>query len=64
MVLLPVGSKIGHLDGGEAIDPWYKIEGYKAEFDREESQFGDPPQERLVDHSDYGVCCLVSLILP
>ena len=64
MVLLPVTSKVGHLGGGAVIETWYKIEGYKAEFDREEGQHGDPPQEYVVDHSDYGVCCLVSSILP
>ena len=64
MVLLPVASKVGHLDGGETIDTWYKVEGYKAEFDRDpEGEFGEPPQQYLADHSFFGVCCLVSVIL-
>ena len=64
MVLLPVASKVGHLNGGDEIETWYKIESYKAEFDSDpDGEFGDPPQPFVSDHSHYGVCCLVSLVI-
>lgn len=63
MMLLPEGSTVGHMEGGSAVGTWYKIESYKAEFDRDpEGPFGVPPQQFTADHSSYGVCCLVSLI--
>ncbi|KKN06685.1 hypothetical protein LCGC14_1074820 [marine sediment metagenome] len=65
MMLLPPNSEVGHLKDGDEVETWYKIESYKAEFDRDApSEYGEPPQQSPRDKSYFGVCCLVSLILP
>ncbi len=56
--------QVGHLNGGDEVETWYKVEVVKWEYDRDSDvEFGQPPQPTPSDKSYYGVCCLVSEVI-
>ena len=64
MKILPsVDHQVGHRMNSDPVETWYKVEAVKWEFEREQGEFGDPPQPFIADHSNFGVCCLISEIV-
>ena len=64
MKMLPaVDHEVGHRVNGNDVETWYKVEGYKWEFEAEQGEYGEPPQPYMPDHSYFGVACIVSPIV-
>ena len=58
-----IDHEVGHRVNGGDVQTWYKVEGYKWEFEMETGTFGNPPQEFEADHSNFGVACIVSEVV-
>ena len=65
MKIIPgIDHQVGALIDGSDVETWYKVEGYRWEFEEETAaDFGDPPQSFVAEHANFGVCCIVSEVV-